>query len=377
MNAYSKDFLHSRLRSIDQVINEINMGLVVKKNAPTLFRYFESRHSVYILYEMVLYEKLLKLIPIAPLFDAANCRHLAFAMLVALHELESRFGVLHRNLNPENIVLVDLQIAMPVKGEFERHAPLPDVTGIDLTNHQVFFINFSLGSRHGDENNVLNDYINVGYTDPRLLAQKKCTIQDNKSDLYSVACVLYELVTGKQLFCRENMNTTYLLNKKGVTALERVPRFKIEDEVWDLLQKCLVSDPAERLSVAEALMHPYFSNHPHYRQKSEEILFKNSFCQLNRKGKKLTQLENEKLQKQLKAENEAAAILAARQKIVISFQPPKFDDEKDASFSDGPDFDEQDPQHNSSSEANLTLNLNKLLANLGKEKQADPQKAPR
>lgn len=90
-----------------------------------------------------------------------------------------------------------------------------------------------------------------GYFAPELLNGYKLT---TKSDIFSLGCLLFKLISGKSLFNGADKKRVLLANKKS----EFIPSFKDDirncsSELKDLLRLLLTTDPEIRPTAAQAL----------------------------------------------------------------------------------------------------------------------------
>ena len=170
-------------------------------------------------------------------------------------------GLVARSLNPKNIMIS------------------PSVN--------VYFVDFSSSRLQSFPHNYSKEYrIDVNYTAPEI--SLNLNLNFFASDIWSLGCILYEMIEGKPLF-RVNNSTDYLraifkclgsphylndlgfIGNKGTIKWIRAqtihePRLasywvhpsQQQTNITDLLDRCLKFDPRERISAQEALEHPFF-----------------------------------------------------------------------------------------------------------------------
>lgn len=163
--------------------------------------------------------------------------------------------ILHRDLKPQN-VLVNVQ-------------------------HEVKLADFGLARTFSNELRPYSqEVVTLWYRAPELLIGH--TDYTSAIDLWSIGCILYELVTGKILFkgmcARSQLVAIFaLLGTPTEQEIPRVSQLQIEpvdppavpfeallkeqgfDPLeLDLLRQCLRFQPSNRISAKSALSHPYF-----------------------------------------------------------------------------------------------------------------------
>lgn len=212
--------------------------------------------DVYIVYELMDTD-LHKIIGSDQPLTDDHCQYFMYQLLRGLKYVHSA-NVLHRDLKPSNLFLnanCDLKI-----GDF----------GLARTT---------------SETNFMTEYVVTRwYRAPELLLN--CSKYTAAIDIWSVGCILAEILTRVPLFPGKNylqqlLLITKLLGTPDDTSLKflrsdnarryvkQLPQFprqhfpaifpNLSPLALDLLEKMLVFDPEQRITVDEALCHPYFS----------------------------------------------------------------------------------------------------------------------
>lgn len=191
----------------------------------------------------------------------AEVRHVMRQLLEAVAYIHGQF-VVHRDLNPNNI-LVDDQLSVRICDFGLARLVFPGTTK-DLTR----------------------EIVTLNYRAPEILLGDAS--YSSKIDLWSVGCIFYELVAGKQLF-RSSEERGLLLDicqtlgtpndltwpafsahvaKLGISVprFEESPHFKLDlvngglsRAGVDFARKLLLFDPERRLDAEAALAHPFFA----------------------------------------------------------------------------------------------------------------------
>ncbi|XP_013623337.1 PREDICTED: mitogen-activated protein kinase 11 [Brassica oleracea var. oleracea] len=216
----------------------------------------DNFNDVYIVYELMDTDLHAIIRSNQPLTDA-HSRFFLYQLLRGLKYVHSA-NVLHRDLKPSNLLVnanCDLKI-----GDF----------GL---------------SRTRSETDLMTEYVVTRwYRAPELLLS--CSEYTTAIDIWSVGCILGEIVTREPLFPgRDYIQQLRLIiqligspddsslgflrsdnTRRYVKQLPQYPRQNFADrfpnmsiEAVDLLQKMLVFDPSKRITVDEALCHPYLA----------------------------------------------------------------------------------------------------------------------
>ncbi|KAF8379574.1 hypothetical protein HHK36_029015 [Tetracentron sinense] len=217
----------------------------------------ENFNDVYIVYELMETD-LHQIIRSDQILTDEHCQYFVYQLLRGLKYIHSA-NVLHRDLKPSNLLLnedCDLKIA-----------------------------DFGL-ARATSETLFMTEYVVTRwYRAPELLLN--CSEYSAAIDMWSVGCILGEIMTRKPLLPGRDSNhqlklITELLGspdesnlgflpsdnaRRYVRQLPQYPKQQfsakfpnMSHEVVDLLEKMLVYDPNKRITVDEALCHPYLAS---------------------------------------------------------------------------------------------------------------------
>jgi serine/threonine-protein kinase len=147
------------------------------------------------------------------------------AVLQAL-SVAHREGILHRDVKPENVILVnDGRIKI---GDFGLARPVNNATDTGKS---------LLGT--------------VAYIAPELLTRSQA---DNRSDLYSVGIMLYEMLTGKQPFTGETPMQVAVQHAQQPMPFASESNPTVSRAVDDVIQWATQKNPADRPKDARAML---------------------------------------------------------------------------------------------------------------------------
>jgi serine/threonine-protein kinase len=183
--------------------------------------------------------ELLKGTPLASYVDQgqslpqAQCINIVYGMLQALKVAHAR-GIVHRDLKPDNLFLVP-----DANG-------VPQVKVLDFGIAKVMDVAGGMGSK--TRTGVLLG--TPGYMSPEQVKNSKAV--DARSDLWSVAVILYELLTGQPPFPGDNE----FARLTSVLSEEPKPISQVSPQLaqWGpFFQRALAKDPAQRFQSAEEM----------------------------------------------------------------------------------------------------------------------------
>ncbi|XP_031730358.1 dual specificity protein kinase Ttk [Anarrhichthys ocellatus] len=158
-------------------------------------------------------------------------------MLEAVHTIH-KHGIVHSDLKPANFVIVNASLKLIDFGIANRIQP--DVTSI-MKDSQVGTLNYMPPEAIKDTSSQ---------------AGKARSKISPKGDVWSLGCILYCMTYGKTPF----QGITNQIAKLHA-IIDRSHRIEFPDiaekDLLDVLKKCLVRNPRERISIAELLEHSY------------------------------------------------------------------------------------------------------------------------
>ncbi|XP_009863867.1 PREDICTED: dual specificity protein kinase TTK, partial [Apaloderma vittatum] len=160
-------------------------------------------------------------------------------MLEAVHTIHE-YGIIHSDLKPANFLIVDGMLKLIDFGIANQMQP--DVTSI-IKDSQVGTMNYMPPEAIKD----MSSYGENGKSRSKI---------SPKSDVWSLGCILYCMTYGRTPF----QHITNPINKLHAIV---DPSYEIEfpdiaeKDLQDVLKRCLIRNPKQRISVSELLVHPY------------------------------------------------------------------------------------------------------------------------
>jgi serine/threonine-protein kinase len=158
-----------------------------------------------------------------PVHDAVR---IARDIALALGHVHSH-GVVHRDVKPENVLLSPSGAILLDFGHARAPAMTPDLEAREDKKHIIGTVN---------------------YMSPEQLSGKR--IADSRSDLYSLGCVLLEMLTGHMPYASASARETMQRRLEERPADVRAARPDVPEDVALIIKRALVVDPAERYMTA-------------------------------------------------------------------------------------------------------------------------------
>jgi tRNA A-37 threonylcarbamoyl transferase component Bud32/Ca2+-binding EF-hand superfamily protein len=148
-----------------------------------------------------------------------------------------QYGVLHRDLKPENIMLTEASDRGVIK-----------------------VMDFGLSKIMGPDERVADGFGTLSFVAPEVLIRQP---YGKQIDIWSLGVILYYMLSGTLPFDDENDNEE-VIAKMTVFVEVQFPSkkwSKNSKEVIDIISKCLIKDPTNRITIDEFLNHPWILKH--------------------------------------------------------------------------------------------------------------------
>jgi 3-phosphoinositide dependent protein kinase-1 len=212
-----------------------------------LYYTFQDETSLYYVLDLCNGGELLGVLKRTGTFDMECTRFYGAQILDSIDYMHSR-GVIHRDLKPENVLLDD---RMHIKiTDFGTAKLLPDPRDPRPQDGS------SKGPSGSDESGRSASFVGTAeYVSPELLTDKSAS---KASDIWAFGCIIYQLLAGRPPF---KGGSEYLTFQK-IVGLEYEFPAGFPHAARDLVERCLVLDPARRLTIEHIRNHEFFDGQP-------------------------------------------------------------------------------------------------------------------
>ena len=188
---------------------------------------FHVDGSAYIVMELLEGETLDCRLQRFGVLDIADALHVVRQVATALEVAHAR-GIIHRDLKPDNIFL----------------ARDPEVA----SGERAKILDFGIAMRVGDRMAVPESSV-LGT--PAFMSPEQCCGSrdiDQRSDIYSLGCVLFHLVTGRPPFASPESAAMMAMHLRVPTPMPSRYALGIPSAVDQLVLRCMAKDPARRFT---------------------------------------------------------------------------------------------------------------------------------
>jgi eukaryotic-like serine/threonine-protein kinase len=189
---------------------------------------FHTDNSAYIVMEFLEGEPLdlrLKRLGVVPIADGLRVTRQVAGSLAAAHAR----GIVHRDLKPDNIFMVR-----------DPEAPAGERPKI---------LDFGIAKLSGDDPNRMRTRTGALMGTPIYMSPEQCRGAgglDHRSDIYSLGCVLYHLITGRPPFDLEGMGEILAAHMRESAAPPSALVSGVPAGVDELVLCCLAKSPDDR-----------------------------------------------------------------------------------------------------------------------------------
>lgn len=161
-------------------------------------------------------------------FEVTACLRLSGLICNSMAGIHAQ-GIIHRDLKPENICIVS------------------DASAPDGERPKIF--DFGIAKQTGDTLGMLQTAAGTLMGTPMYMSPEQCrggAPMDHRSDIYSIACVMFTMLTGLPPFGRRAPRDLVMaqLHEAAPLAASMVP--DMPAVVDDILQRCLSKSPEDR-----------------------------------------------------------------------------------------------------------------------------------
>ena len=165
---------------------------------------------------------------------SAPWRSAAFRGIVQGVAYAHQHGLVHRDLKPSNVLLED--------------GSTPRITDFGVAK----LLNPTGVSRWRSDSRETRFVGTPGYMAPEQIDDADAV--DQRADLFSLGCILYRLVCGRDAFSGESPMATLLANARGAYVDPRVWVPSLSEGLSGVIERLLAVDPNARMPHCDALL---------------------------------------------------------------------------------------------------------------------------
>lgn len=212
-----------------------------------LYYTFQDETSLYYVLDLCNGGELLGVLKKTGTFDVECVRFYGAQILDTIEYMHSR-GVIHRDLKPENVLLDDqMHVKITDFGTARLLRDPREPRGSDSMEQGASDV-----EKRGEQDSRAASFVGTAeYVSPELLTHKTAY---KASDLWAFGCIIYQLLSGRPPF---KAGSEYLTFQKIVNLEYEFPQ-GFPALARDLVERCLVLDPARRLTIEHIKSHDFF-----------------------------------------------------------------------------------------------------------------------
>ena len=187
-------------------------------------------------------------------------KNLLIQIVHGLQYIHSK-GIIHRDIKPGNILLCNNNQENNSNNNQENNSNNNQENNSQENNKQennkaAKICDFGMAILNTSEKDICGT---PNYIAPESIT-KDCYGNVNPSfacDIWSLGATIYFMVTGKAPFATDDVKETYSLIRR---ASYKYPNIKISNELKDLINRMLIVNPKERISLNDIVKHPFFTD---------------------------------------------------------------------------------------------------------------------
>ncbi|KAK2559600.1 Serine/threonine-protein kinase H1-like protein [Acropora cervicornis] len=201
-----------------------------------LYEVYECAERVYLVMDLLTGGELFDRIASRGSFTERDATGVLFMVLEGVRYLHS-LGITHRDLKPENLLY---------------YHPGPDskimITDFGLSKSRQNAVNETMDTTCGTPE----------YIAPEILLRRAYT---NAVDIWAIGVISYILLSGQMPFADDNRTRMYKTILKAKYSFHGKAWKDVSDLAKDFIHALLVSEPNDRMTAEECLMHPWIITH--------------------------------------------------------------------------------------------------------------------